>query len=318
MSNVTYSADTVNQPLTDFAVGLWPELTKGTIAEFVAPTVPVQSTDGDYAQFDTGIPFARVNTQIDDDTDLPLVKFNGTRAKFNIRPHGLQISISDFAHHRSGSAADVYEQAKIKNMLSQQLIAREFAVADMVAKSTRVADGATYGTWKGTAGAQADIIGQLDDLIVKVTTDCGGGIMPNKMVIPLGLWVLIKNHPSVRERLAGIKSAAALSEFAGMLANPAIDIRIGSICYNAGKPGQAKAMTPIYNSSILLFHGEDTPTTEDFSFMKTFMLDDANFTANGTVHTVRNKLNNGDIHYVQWAQDVRETASHAGIVVNVK
>lgn len=52
--------------------------------------------------------------------------------------------------------------------------------------------------------------------------------------------------------------------------------------------------------------------------MKTFMLDDANFTANGTVHTVRNKLNNGDIHYVQWAQDVRETASHAGIVVNVK
>ena len=287
MSNVTYSADTVNQPLTDFAVGLWPELTKGTIAEFVAPTVPVQSTDGDYAQFDTGIPFARVNTQIDDDTDLPLVKFNGTRAKFNIRPHGLQISISDFAHHRSGSAADVYEQAKIKNMLSQQLIAREFAVADMVAKSTRVADGATYGTWKGTAGAQADIIGQLDDLIVKVTTDCGGGIMPNKMVIPLGLWVLIKNHPSVRERLAGIKSAAALSEFAGMLANPAIDIRIGSICYNAGKPGRDQAMTPIYNSSILLFHGEDTPTTEDFSFMKTFMLDDANFTANGTVQNRR-------------------------------
>ncbi|MBQ3218894.1 MAG: hypothetical protein IJB33_08495 [Akkermansia sp.] len=318
MSNVTYSADTVNRPLTDFAVGLWPELTKGTIAEFVAPTVPVQSTDGEYAQFDTGIPFDRVNTQIDDDADLPQVKFNGTRAKFNIRPHGLQIPISDFAHHRSGSAADVYEQAKIKNMLSQQLIAREFAVADMVAKSTRVADGATYGTWKGTAGAQADIIGQLDDLIVKVTTDCGGGIMPNKMVIPLGLWVLIKNHPSVRERLAGIKSAAALSEFAGMLANPAIDIRIGSICYNAGKPGRAKAMTPIYNSSILLFHGEDTPTTEDFSFMKTFMLDDANFNANGTVHTVRNKLNNGDIHYVQWAQDVRETASHAGIVVNVK
>lgn len=317
MSNVTYSAGTVNATLTDYAVGLWPELNSAKLAEFVAPSVPVMTTDGEYPKFNIGLPFMRVNTQIDDDVNIPSVKSNAQRMKYNIRPHGLKKKISDFSHRKAGAAADVYEQGQIKDLLTNQLIAREFAVADAIAKSARVAE-SSYGTWKGEAGKNADIIGELDDLIVKITTACGGAVMPDRMVIPLGLWVIVKNHPSVRERLAGIKVAAQLQEFAGMLANPAMDIRIGSLCYNAGKPGKAEDMRPIYGSSILLFHGQSNPTTEDFSFMKTFVLEDASFNANGTVHTVRNELDNGDIHYVQWAQDICETAPHAGLVLNVK
>lgn len=318
MSNVNLSSTTFNQDLTDYAVGLYPDLAKQRIAEFIAPTVPVAVTDGRYTQFDIGLPFTPVDTLMGDEGDMTEIKFNGSKKSFNIQPHGVKTRVTDFRKVAEGSGASLDEQGRIKSLLTSQLIAREFAVARAIEACASIADPSTYGKWRGEAGAKADIIGELDDIICKITENCGGVMMPNRMVIPLGLWVIIKNHPSVRERIAGIQTSAQLEGFAAMLANPGIDIRIGTICYNAGARGKEAKLRPIYGSSILLFNSDDAPTTEDFSFMKTFMLDNGDWTANGAVHSVRNELDNGDIHYVQWAQDIRTTAAHAGMIVNVK
>lgn len=318
MSTVNLSSSTLNAELTDYAVGLYPEMAKTRLAEFIAPTVPVATVDGKYTEFDRGLPFSRISTRMGEDGDMPELKVNGRKMSYDIVPHGVKSKVNDFRKIAEAAGADLAEQARVKSLISHQLIAREFDVADAVAASASVADPTSYGKWFGTAGKDADIIAELDDIIVKLTENCGGVMMPNRMVIPLTLWAKMKNHPSIRERLQGLEAAAQLPKFASYLVNPAIDIRLGTICYNAGARGKEAKLTPIFGSSILVFNAEDTPTTEDFTFMKTFMLDNGDWQANGAVHSVRNELNNADIHYLQWAQDIRSTAAHAGMVINVK
>lgn len=318
MSTVNLSSATLNAELTEYAVGLYPEMAKTRLAEFIAPTVAVSTVDGKYTEFDRGLPFTRIPTRMGEDGDMPELKINGRKISYDIVPHGIKSKVNDFRKIAEGAGASLAEQARVKSLLSHQIIDREFAVADAVAASAVVADPTTYGKWLGSAGAGEDIIGQLDDIIVKITEACGGVMMPNRMVIPLTLWAKIKNHPSIRERLNGIEAAAQLSKFGSYLVNPAIDIRLGTICYNNGARGKEAKLQPIMGSSILVFNGETDPTTEDFSFMKTFMLENGEWNANGAVHSVRNELNNADINYLQWAQDIRATAKHAGMVINVK
>lgn len=95
--SITYNSDTFNQHLTDFAVGLWPTLCQGTVAEFVAPTVAVEGTDGDYCDFDRGIPFSYLDTRVGEDAEMRIVKFNAERKQFRIKPHGLKIIVPDFS-----------------------------------------------------------------------------------------------------------------------------------------------------------------------------------------------------------------------------
>ncbi len=308
MPNLNLSAETVNVHLTNYASGIYAE-GKDSLAEFIAPTVSTGAVSGTYMQFDRGIPFQYVPTRVEDGTPIRKISPNGKQVDFNIKLNALSVDVTDWSVVKAGASSELVTQNKIRTLLSQQAIAREYELTTAVEKATN----SDAVTWLGTAGATEDIIGYLDQKIADMCTACGGIHVPNRMTIPFGLWVQIKNHASVRERIAGIKGTTDLKGFASLLANPEMEIKLGTMSYNVAAKGKSTpSMKNMYGNSILLFYNEATPTTDSYGFMKTFMID------GGTgcdIHTFREKF--ADEHYALWGQDVHEVAKHAGLLIKV-
>lgn len=308
MPNLNLSSETINEHLTNFASGIYAE-SKNSLAEFIAPTVSTGAVAGTYYKFDRGIPFKYVPTRVEDGTPIRDVSPNGEQVDFNIKLHALKVDVTDWSVVKAGASSELVTQNKIRTLLSQQAIAREYQLTAAIEKSTN----SDSVTWLGTAGSTEDIIGYLDEKIADMCTACGGIHIPNRMTIPLGLWVKIKNHASVRERIAGIKGATDIAGFASLLANPEMEIRIGTMSYNTAAKGKsAVSMQNIYGNRLLLFYNESAPTTDSYGFMKTFMVDGE---TGGDIHTFREKFK--DEHYALWGQEFHEVAKHAGLLINV-
>lgn len=60
------------------------------------------------------------------------------------------------------------------------------------------------------------------------------------------------------------------AQFAGMLANPNIEVRVGILSRDTAKFGKDKAASNIFGAKVLIFIGSDSPTIYDPSFAKTF------------------------------------------------
>ena len=114
-----------------------------------------------------------------------------------------------------------------------------------------------------------------------------------------------KNHPKVLSRLSGIKASATVDDVRGMLLNPNMDIRIGSMPVNTAKLGKAAVKKGILGADVFIFHKSESPTTEDMSAVKTFTIDAPGV---AEVHTLRDDLNHREFDEVLWSEDLRITA----------
>ena len=123
------------------------------------------------------------------------------------------------------------------------------------------------------------------------------------MVIGLGAWRILKNHPNVLSRLNGSpEKSVGLDAFAGMLLNPQIEIRVGIMSIDANKMGKAASKSNVVGSEIFLFHGSDNPTQYDPGFAKTFSVGANSVEA---VRLYREERNRSDILAVDWSEDVQ-------------
>jgi len=172
-------------------------------------------------------------------------------------------------------------------------LAREKKVFDLVKAQVAAA-----ATWDSTG--TADPIDLIDEQIVAIAT--ATGMMPNRMVIGLGAWRLIKNNAEVLKRHVNVSNkGVTLDVLAGMLLNPQIDIRVGVMSYDANKMGKAASKSNVVGSEIFLFHGNDNPTQYDPGFAKTFSI------GNNSVEAVRMYRDEGcrsDILAVDWPEDI--------------
>lgn len=298
-------ASTVNQTLTNYARGIAVDKTS-KLAQFLAPVVPTGTASGQYKVFSDKNAFAAYNTSRAVGGNRTRIEFEGTDPYYNCRPNGLEIAIDDFERDSAGEndkGGLMLERAKIATLISAQSVSHEFNVFSRV--RTAVAAVGSRGVW--SVGTN-DPVAELDEQIEAIATNIGR--MPNRMVIGLSAWRVLKNHPLVRGRQPGSDNiGVTLQQLAAMLLNPAMEIQIGVIPYDTTKPGKAASNQNIVGGEVWTFYADESPSTYDISFCKTFRVDSSGVNA---VKEYREEGSSSDMFAVDWTEDVIVTAPLAG------
>ncbi len=130
-------------------------------------------------------------------------------------------------------------------------------------------------------------------------------MMPNRMVIGIGTWAVLRHHPKVIARQPGSANIGiTLQQLSAMLMVP-LEIRLGVLSKDTAKAGKAKNAVNIVGDSLYIYYASQSPTQYDPSFCKTFRI------ARGGVASVREyreERNRSDILAVDWTEDVKITA----------
>jgi len=286
------STSTYKETLKNYAYGVAQDA-KTSLADFIAPRVPVGIGSGQFKKFNDKNAFQIYDTNRAVGGRANRMEFEATDGVFNCKPNALELPIDDQERAQAGEADAQLEEAKTRTIVINAALAREKKVFDLV--KAKVAAAAT---WDSTG--TDDPIDLIDEQIVAIAT--ATGMMPNRMVIGLGAWRLIKNNAEVLKRHVNVSNkGVTLDVLAGMLLNPQIDIRVGVMSYDANKMGKADSKSNVVGSEIFLFHGNDNPTQYDPGFAKTFSI------GNNSVEAVRMYRDEGcrsDILAVDWSEDV--------------
>ncbi len=290
------STATYKETLKQYAYGVAQDV-KSALADFIAPRVPVGVGTGMFKKFDDKNAFQRYDTARAVGGPATRIEFASTDGNFNCEANALEVPIDDQEREKAGDAQSALEEAKTRTLVINASLAREKRVFDLV--KANVAAAASKGVW--SSDASANPIDEIDEQIEAIATLTG--LMPNRMVIGLGAWRVLKNHANVIARLNGSPDkSVSLDAFAGMLLNPQIEIRVGIMSIDANKMGKAASKSNVVGSEIFLFHGSDSPTQYDPGFAKTFSIGANSVEA---VRLYREERNRSDILAVDWSEDVQ-------------
>ncbi len=284
---------TFSETLKNYAFGVAQDV-KTSLADFIAPRVPVGMGSGQFKKFDDKNAFQVYDTARAVGGPATRMEFSADDEYFNCAANALETTIDDQEREKAGDAQTALEEAKVRTLVINAALAREKKVFDLIKSGVSVAS-----TW--TSSGDDDPIDLIDAEIEAIANETG--LLPSRMVIGLGAWRKIKNHPEVLKRQSGTSNkGVSLEVFAGMLLNPMIDIRVGVMAYNTAKTGKAANKQNVVGSEIFIFHGNDNPTQYDPGFAKTFSIG-ANSVED--VRMYREEKVRSDILAVDWSEDVK-------------
>jgi hypothetical protein len=291
-----------NPVLTNFAQGIAQDV-MSRLAEFLAPTVDTGGAIlGGYKKYDEKNAFQALEYARAIGGGFKRIDFGMTDGTFNCLPVGLEIPLDD-SEVSEGTDRTRLEQAKVKTLITTAHLSREKKVIDKILAT--VAALADFGVW---SDPDVDPVAELDAVIEAIATDLG--VLPNRIALGLGAWKVIKNHKKVLARQPGSQNqGVTLQQFAGMLLNPAVEIRTGILSRDTTKFGKDKSAVNIMGAKLLVYYAESSPTQYDASFAKTFS------TALGNVDSVETYREEGvtsDIHRVRWSEDIQVPTTVAG------
>lgn len=287
-----------NVTLTNYARGLSQDL-KSSLADFLAPEVIVPAATGQYKSFSDKNAFQVLDTSRAVGGPARRLQFEATDPTYNCLPQALEIPIDDHERDQSGDGDPLgLEKAKTQTLVSSATASHESKVFDAAASLLSATGG--VGSWSGSSNTN-DPIEEVDAQIEVIAT--ATGMMPNRMVIGLPAWAIIRHNPQVIKRFPGAASVGvSKSQFASLLLNPDIQIEIGVLSRDTNKTGKAKNAQNIVGAEIYIYHASANPTLYDPSFMKTFR------TRRGgvdIVRTYREEPAYSDILAVNWTEDIQ-------------
>lgn len=288
------------ETLKNFASGLSQDAAKNSLAEFIAPRVVTGVASGQYKVFSDKNSFLAPDASRAIGGKARRIGFESEDAYFNCKPNALEIVIDEYEREQAGADDNMLEEAKTKAVTTQAILAHEKAVFAKIASV--VSATASIGTWSDSY----DPIAELDSQIVAVAE--ATGMMPNRMVIGLSAFQILRNNAKVIARQPGSANIGlTLSQLAGMLINPEIQIRVGVLSHDANKSGKAASKQGIVGSKVYIFCASDSPTQYDPSFAKTFTA------SPGGVFDVRMYQEDPrtDVIAVDWTSDIEVVASRA-------
>lgn len=292
----------LNPTLTNYATGLAQDITS-SLAEFLAPQVEVPSTLGQYKKFDDKNAFQLYNTARAMGGSATRIEFNADDAHYNCKPQALEIAIDDAERDAAGEDDTLrLDESKVRTLVTTSTVSHEYKVVQAVVNA--VTPEAGYGAW---SDPDADPIEELDALIEAISTQTG--MLPNRLALGLPAWRAARSHPKIRARQPGADLIGLTpAQFAAMLLNPSIEIRIGILSSDSTKMGKAAAKANIVGANALLFIGSQNPTQYDPSFAKTFT------GRKGGVTSVRSYREEpfSDVHLVDWSEDIEITGTLCG------
>lgn len=289
-----------NPTLTNYAVGLSQDFRNGSIASFLAPDVVVPGGTGQYKKWGPGNQFAAVDTNRAIGGKPNRLAFESSDETFNCKPHALEITVDDSERDAAGEipgAQQALDEGKVSTLLATAQLAYEQRVIT-------IAD--TLDNTALTLGSD-DPIAQIDAEIKRIANAIGK--MPNRLAIGLDLWVALRSAAKVLSRFPGAAQVGVTyAQFASLLVNPAIEVKVSTIAYNTAKRGNTKSNSNTVGNKLYLAYVDANPNTFDASAMKTFTGRRGGVTS---VRTYRDEPNL-DVHLVDWSEHVVLTNSEAG------
>lgn len=237
-----------------------------SIASFLFPTVKVTTPTGVYKKRDIDAGFRVYNTALSRGSAPTQINTNAEDAFWNSKPHGLEVSNWNWDLDQEGG--DDWREDNLQDLISAQLVTREVEAVELFRKAIVPTSGA--GIWRAGEG---DVIKEFDQEILRIQAAIGK--MPTRVAMGLTAWSIIKNHPSVIKRVAGINTHMAMQAFAECLIFPGMEIKVGAIPSQPAKLGKTKDKAEILGSDIIIYYAQDAPTRSDVSAGKDFTLSPA-------------------------------------------
>lgn len=297
-----------NPTLTNYAQGVAQDLSSA-IAEFIAPTVTVSATIGQYKSYDNKNAFQTYDSSRAVGGTARRIFMDASDPTYNCIPNALEIAIDDAERDAAGDGDPlVLEQAKVKTLVQASMTSHEKAVVDAIKNAENAVSG--VGAWSTDTN---DPIKELDAQIEAIAKETGQ--MPNAIVMGVDAWRLFRNNAKVRDRQPGAELIGLTTGQAGsMLLNPAMEIKIAPLVADGSKQGKAANKAFISGGECFVFVRSASPTIYDPSFAKVFAGARGGVTS---VRSYRDESSRSDIYAVDWSRDIKVTSPISGSRITV-
>ena len=293
-----------NPTIREYAQGAAQDMTSA-IADFLAPTVEVATSTGQYKSYDEKHRFSIPDTRRALGGEATKIGFNASDLTYNCAHHALDFPVDYLEEQESAELENVFTEAA--DMAAEVgALSHEKNVID----TALVALGAASSL---SVGSTDDLIDQLDQNILTVIKTAGyGGLMGVGVLFGANAYRLFKNHASVKSRfVAGGKSKFAvpnLDDISEMLISKA-QARVSLLAYDTEPEGKAADLDFLMGDDVIVFAKKESPTRRDPSFMKTFRLR-GQWMKPGSYELPDGR---GQAAKFDWSADVKVTNSAAGI-----
>lgn len=262
--NVIQRAD-----LTTYAFGLSQDMAEiQRIANVFAPVVPTGGTTGRYNKFDTTQSFKNYaeSARRAIGGHANVIGFLSETADYNADPYGLRINIDSAERQRAGTMLNLLEQAKVRTLTVNCLLAHLMDVVTVV--KAGVSAVANKGAWNN---ANVDPIAEINQQIKAIWK--ATGVVPNTVAFDFGAWCVFSDNPNVRNRMPGADLAVVSPERVQKLfVNPSARVEVVNpgVLTGGGLGNAAASVQGVLGGSVFVFFNSAVPTQYDPSFCKTF------------------------------------------------
>lgn len=303
------SSASINYVLTAYAQGLANELLQTQeVVNAICPSVPVTGAAGGFKKFSDRNSFSVYNTHRGLGGVAKRILFDATDGTFNCEPQALEVTVDQ--HERDLAAAGgnpladmLLDQGKIRALLNGTALSHvDKVITYVLANLTAVAD---RGNW---SNPDVDPIDQLDEQLELLTTDVGSTNNLN-LVMSIGAWRALRNHPKVKARCTGVQVGGITpAQFNGLTMIP-VKLVVGALSKLSTKEGQtisAGGKTNVIGANAILSYSVPSPTQYDPSAFKVFTTGSGNVQS---VRTYRDPSDRFDVHAVDWSEDIQKTSA---------
>ena len=284
--------------LTSFAHGIAPDYTSA-LDEIMAPQCVAPAAAGQYVQFDDDEAFRYLDTRRALGGKGARIQISSTSPTFNCDPHSIEIPTDVFEYDKVGSAGiQMLREAKVRTLVSRNALSREKRVFDAYADGTTAENG--LGSYTDD---DKDPIAEIDSIIASLATSTGQRNID--LVIGLGAFQQIRNHPKVLARMPGADLATLSPERLRALLILPVQIHIAMLPIATEKVGKAASKTVIANDKIYALITQKNPSPFDPSAAKTFT------TNLGQVQGVGmyEERPFAEINFMAWSEDIKLTGA---------
>lgn len=264
---------TVDTHLSNFARGLVQDRER-TLADFLAPIVPVPTAAGDFTKFNEQQNFLAYDASRARGQNPRQIHWKGAKGTYSTEEYGLGTTIDPGERRKAGPGAPVLlEESKTKLLIDNTLTAHENSVMTVV----KAGVSSTAKSWSNDANDPIKDI-RADAVTIYKNT----GRYPNAIAVAYEAWNHISGNAKVRGLMPGSDNATVTAQIlVAMLQIPGLtaeNVRIGSFPIDSAKMGGTSSKAEALGSELWLFHRSSSPGLDDPSFAKTFEAPDSSLT----------------------------------------
>ena len=244
------------------------------LAEFIAPTVPVQTMVGRYKIWNAEKFLTIPDTKRAIGGRAVEITFDGNDGTYDCTPHGIDCPVDILIENE----AQMMDVVKKHGSMAAQIAAmqHEKRVIDLLSTVS-----ASVTIKPNKTSSPDDAIDAIDEGIKTVVKAIAwGSSVGLRVAIGPTAYKIIKNSAPVRGRFTANGSGGTNNPIPGfttdslsklLMGEP--DVKMSWMVYNSAAPGKTISTSFMLDSDVYIFGAMQTPTEFDPSFMKTFRLD---------------------------------------------